>query len=74
MESRCVLAAPHREGRIFGTMIRLLLVLVFLIVGSGAGPSVATAFQGGAGSDKTINVELIVDASGSMAAETNTGE
>ena len=56
------------------TMIRLLLVLVFLTVGSGAGPTVATAFQSGAGSDKTINVELIVDASGSMAAETNTGE
>ncbi|MBA3276780.1 MAG: VWA domain-containing protein, partial [Chloroflexia bacterium] len=52
--------------------IRTLLVLMFLSFGFGPN-SLATAASQDTGS-RIVNVEIIVDASGSMAAETNTGE
>jgi len=55
-------------------LIRQFLVLAFLIVGSGAVSLSAMAVQDTSPASRTINVEIIVDASGSMAAETNTGE
>jgi len=56
-------------------MIRTLIVLAFVSVGSDSNASSAIANQESAAtSTSSVNVEIIVDASGSMAAETNTGE
>ncbi len=54
---------------------RLLLVVAFMGMSLGAHASTVTARQDSSGpGTRTVNVEIIVDASGSMAAETNTGE
>ncbi len=54
---------------------RLLLVVAFMGMSLGAHASTVTARQDSpAPGTRTVNVEIIVDASGSMAAETNTGE
>lgn len=63
---------PLFKGRLVVKTIRALLVCMVLSCGFETNPLVTAASQN-TGS-KTVNVEIIVDASGSMAAETNTGE
>lgn len=56
-------------------ILRTLLVIAFFYAGSANGLSLSAAAQDAAGTDgKTVNVQIIVDSSGSMAAPTNTGE
>jgi plastocyanin len=67
-------ASLYQRGDIV-KLIRTLLVLAFLTSVQGAQlSSMAAVQESSAQVGKTVNVEFIVDASGSMAAPTNTGE
>lgn len=71
----CDTTVPPSDGSTAVRMIRTLIVLAFVSVGSDSNASSAIANQESAAtSTSSVNVEIIVDASGSMAAETNTGE
>ena len=55
-------------------MLRSLFVIVCLSLAFGSVAATASALGAAQTAEKTVNVQIIVDASGSMAAPTNTGE
>jgi len=73
---RLVWSSVHSNNEYFPVKIaRLLLVVAFMSMSLSGHASTVTARQDSpAPKTSTVNVEIIVDASGSMAAETNTGE